>query len=61
MVLGKQLTDITPNTQSRNWIVDGDNYSNTATTIEHAFFTLGKKTVSLIVTDVFGCKGVKTF
>ena len=61
MVLGKQLTDITPNTQSRNWIVDGDNYSNTATTIEHDFFTLGKKTVSLIVTDVFGCKGVKTF
>ncbi len=56
-----QLTDITPNTQSRNWIVDGDNYSNTATTIEHDFFTLGKKTVSLIVTDVFGCKGVKTF
>ena len=61
MVLGKQLTDITPNTQSRNWIVDGDNYSNTATTIERDFFTLGKKTVSLIVTDVFGCKGVKTF
>ena len=56
-----QLTDITPNTQARNWIVDGDNYSNTATTIEHEFFTLGKKTVSLIVTDIFGCKGVKTF
>ena len=56
-----QLTDITPNTQARNWIVDGDNYSNTAKTIEHEFFTLGKKTVSLIVTDIFGCKGVKTF
>lgn len=52
-----QLTDITPNTQARNWIVDGDNYSNTATTIEHEFFTLGNKTVSLIVTDIFGCMG----
>jgi len=56
-----QLTDITPNTQSRNWIVDGKNYSNTNTTIEHDFFTEGKKTVSLIITDIFGCKGVKTF
>ncbi len=49
-----QLTDITPNTQARNWIVDGDNYSNTPVTIEHDFFTLGKKTISLIVTDIFG-------
>lgn len=56
-----QLTDITPNTQARNWIVDGDNYSNTPVTIEHDFFTLGKKTISLIVTNIFGCKGVKTF
>ena len=56
-----QLMDITPNTQSRNWIVDGKNYSNTPLTIEHDFFTVGMKTVSLIVTDIFGCKGVKTF
>ena len=56
-----ELIDITPNSASRNWIVDGSNYTLTNDTIEHFFVTTGLKTVSLIVVDSFGCEGVSKF
>lgn len=55
------FTDITPNSMSRNWIIDGTNYNLTATKISHQFVTSGSKQVSLIVKDSFGCEGVAQF
>lgn len=55
------FTDITLNSESRSWVVQGTNYSNTSATFKHAFVTSGLKKVSLIVTDSNGCKGVKEF
>ncbi|PCJ67925.1 MAG: hypothetical protein COA58_01950 [Bacteroidetes bacterium] len=55
------LSDVTPNSVSRSWIVDGSNYSNTGNVIGHKFVTLGSKKISLVVTDDKGCKGVKDF
>ncbi|MDB9883343.1 hypothetical protein OAD66_09455 [Bacteroidia bacterium] len=55
------LRDITPNSASRCWVVDGTNYNNTSKTIIHKYVTDGSKRLSLIVTDRNGCKGVKEF
>jgi gliding motility-associated-like protein len=55
------LTDITPKSLKRSWVIDGTNYSNTSKSILHSFVSIGSKKVSLIVTDSNGCKGVKEF
>jgi len=55
------LTDITHNSASRNWVVDGSNYSNTDNIIEHRFVDAGLKRVSLVVVDSNGCQGVAEF
>ena len=51
------LTDLTPGSASRNWVVDGTNYNQTGDSMQHTFVTTGWKTVSLVVTDSFGCQG----
>ncbi len=56
-----ELTDVTPNSVSRSWIVEGSNYSNTDISFKHKFVTSGAKDVSLIVTDINGCQGVREF
>ena len=56
-----ELTDITPNSDTRSWVVDGTNYNSTGNTITHQFVTTGDKKVSLIVIDSNGCKGVGEF
>ena len=53
-----EFTDITPNSVTRNWIIDGTNYNDAASTIKHKFTSLGAKSISLVVTDSFGCQGV---
>ena len=55
------LTDITLNSASRSWVVDGSNYGNTKKVIEHTFVDAGLKRVSLVVVDSNGCKGVAEF
>lgn len=55
------LTDITPNCKTRNWVVDGSNYSNTSPSIVHSFVSPGHKNVSLIISDSNGCQGVAEF
>lgn|GEM_PF-1057232 len=55
------LTDITLNSASRSWVVDGSNYGNTSNAIEHRFVNAGPKRVSLVVVDSNGCQGVAEF
>lgn len=55
------LTDITPNSASRSWVVDQTNFSNTDTFIKHSFVSPGLKTLSLVVVDSNGCQGVSEF
>jgi len=55
------LKDITANSASRSWIVDGSNYGNTNKTIQHTFVDAGLKRVSLVVVDSNGCQGVSEF
>lgn len=55
------LTDVTPMSQNRSWVVDGTNHSNTLSSTQHNFVTPGKKSFSMVVTDSNGCKGVKQF
>jgi gliding motility-associated-like protein len=55
------LTDVTPNSASRSWVVDGSNYGNTSNVIEHRFVNAGPKRVSLVVVDSNGCQGVAEF
>ncbi|MFY0643388.1 MAG: gliding motility-associated C-terminal domain-containing protein [Bacteroidia bacterium] len=56
-----QFTDLTPNSEFRNWVIDGSNYNLTKDSVVHSFVTTGLKTVSLVVIDSFGCQGVAQF
>ncbi|MFY0643513.1 MAG: gliding motility-associated C-terminal domain-containing protein [Bacteroidia bacterium] len=56
-----EFTDNTINSVSRNWIIDGTNYNNANSTIKHKFTSIGSKSISLIVTDSFGCQGVAQY
>jgi gliding motility-associated-like protein len=53
-----KLIDITPNSEKRSWIVDGTSYNNSDQSTIHKFVSLGKKDISLIVTDSNGCQGI---
>ncbi|MEY2924399.1 MAG: hypothetical protein RLZZ337_947 [Bacteroidota bacterium] len=55
------LFDYTPNSKSRSWVVDGTSYSNVENAISHNFVSVGKKDISLIVTDSNGCQAVRQF
>ena len=55
------LSDITTNSASRIWVVDGTSYSNSSKQIKHSFATSGLKSVSLIVDDNNGCRGASQF
>lgn len=55
------LTDETPNSVFRIWTVEGVNYGDTLKTKTSNFSTDGKKTISLMVEDNHGCRGVKSF
>lgn len=52
------FTDLSSNIASRNWIIDGTNYKNAASSINHKFTTSGTKSISIIVIDSFGCQGL---
>ena len=56
-----EFTDLTPNSVSRSWVIQGTNYGNTGKSIKHNFISPGSKKVTLVVTDDKGCKGVKEF
>lgn len=49
------FTDITPRSQSRDWLIDGVSYSNGPKVIKHVFKLTGYKSVSLSMHDSLGC------
>lgn len=55
------LYDKTPNSFERTWIVDGTSYTNADAETVHRFVSIGKKSISLIVTDSNGCQGIGQF
>lgn len=55
------LVNTTPHTRSIAWIVDGTNYPVGDIRQIHYFKSIGEKDLSMVVTDSFGCRAVKTF
>lgn len=55
------LKDNTPNSAYRIWTIEGVNYGDTLRNRNTKFTTDGKKTISLMVEDSFGCRGVRSF
>jgi gliding motility-associated-like protein len=49
------FTDITPKSMSRDWLIDGVNYSNGPKVLKHYFNLTGYKSVALSVRDSIGC------
>lgn len=41
-----------------SWIIDGTNYFNQGREVNHRFATTGDKSLTLIVHDSFGCRGI---
>ncbi|MFT5725257.1 MAG: gliding motility-associated-like protein [Bacteroidia bacterium] len=56
-----QVTDLTSNSAYRIWTIEGVNYGDTAKARTANFSSDGKKSISLMVEDQHGCRGVKTF
>lgn len=50
--------DITPGSVSREWVIDGVTY--TSSSVQHKFSSSGYKSVSLKVTNSYGCNGFFT-
>ncbi len=56
-----ELIDKTVNSVFRIWTIEGTNYGDTAKSRTGKFTSDGDKTISLMVEDVNGCRGVKSF
>jgi len=54
------FSNLTPNTASISWVIDGTNYYDGKTDQIHHFKTTGIKSMSMIVIDSFGCRGILT-
>ncbi len=56
------ISDVTPNTAKRDWLIENNAYNNTGVSIvERLTFPYGYKNMTMFVEDKFGCKGKKTF
>lgn len=55
------LTDITPKSAFRIWNIEGLNFADTLVSRKTKFTSSGKKSITLVVEDSFGCRGAKTF
>lgn len=56
------LTDVSPKTVSRDWLVDNTLYSNGPKTLKAIFHApTGWKDFTMFMRDSFGCEGKKTF
>jgi len=53
--------NISQNTKSISWVIDGTNYFNSTPDIVHYFKTAGPKDISLVIIDSFGCRGIEEF
>lgn len=56
------LTDVTPKTYKRDWLIDNELFSNGPKSISSKFKSKsGYKTFTIFMKDSFGCEGKKTF
>jgi gliding motility-associated-like protein len=56
------ISDITPNTAKRDWLIENNAYNNTGVSIVERLTTpYGYKNMTMFVEDKFGCKGKKSF
>ncbi|MCB9245884.1 MAG: gliding motility-associated C-terminal domain-containing protein [Flavobacteriales bacterium] len=55
------LTNLTPNTKQLSWVIDGTNYFNGDISQIHRFKTSGLKSLSMVVIDSFGCRGIREY
>lgn len=56
------LTDVTPKTVKRDWLIDNTLYSNGPKSIKAMFSApKGSKSFTIFMKDSFGCEGKKTF
>ena len=52
------LIDSTPNSVKRDWVIDGTSYLDTVPKIVDSFTSIGAKSVTLRVTNSYGCVGI---
>ncbi len=50
--------DSTPNSVKRDWVIDGVSYLDTTAIIKDSFTSIGYKSVTLRVTNSYGCIGI---
>ncbi len=55
------LTDLTPKSANRNWVINGQTFSNKPKTSVISVNSLGLIDISLVVDDSFGCRTVGNF
>jgi tRNA(Leu) C34 or U34 (ribose-2'-O)-methylase TrmL len=56
------ISDVTPNTAKRDWLIENNAYNNTGVSIvERLTFPYGYKNMTMFVEDKYGCKGKKSF